>query len=492
MYHVEELSSAGLKREYRVSFSLKDLRDRFEGELNTASSQAHIRGFRPGKVPKNHIRRLYGRSIMSSLIEQILSESVQNAIKEKALRPASPPTLSETEMFQNVDALIVQNDETPLSYVFSLEVLPSIELQPLSVSLVREECPVTDEEISEVLLRMLEKKEGFSPIDSAVDWENSEDYAVTVSCSGTVDGNSESVFDRKDCVLFPGRTRLFSWDPEEPILPGLSSHLIGIQPQEERIIKIALTPDQVGLASFLKPYVGKTIELKVIAEKVEKRNPIQLNDELAQSFGLESLDALKNDVRQRLEEDRQNLARERLKHHIFKALNETYTFDVPDYLIAQDAQEVGAELNEYKDSQEAASLLEDPLKKRRLAEQRVRLSLVLAEIGTKNDVKVSDSEIMQFLFAMSGHRLNANEIVAQCRKHPHLVHGARASLFEGKVLDHLITELAPTTKTVSREELLTSLEVPFEDVFLTPTHSGQNIAEGDAMANTTAESSQVA
>ncbi|SRR5579883_2296598 len=484
MYHVEELSSVGLKREYRVSLSLKDLHQRFEGELKNASSQAHIRGFRPGKVPSNHIRRLYGRSIMSSLVEQILSESVQDTIKNKGLRPASPPTLSQTESLKDLETLMSQSDTTPLSYVFSLEVLPSIELKPLTDSFVREECPVSDEEIGEVLSRMMERKYGFSQIDSHEDWENPEDYAVTISCSGTVDGQPDPLFTKENFALFPARTRLFSWDPEETLFPGFGAKLVGLNPGEERKIELSLSSKQAEKFPGLRSYLGKKVEITVKAQKIEKRNTVEVNDELAHSFGLESLEALKNDVRQRLEKDRQDLAREHLKHHIFKALNHLYHFDVPDYLIDQDARQVGAELQEYSDSQEEASaLIANPSKQRKLAEQRVRLSLVLAEIGSQAQIQVTDSEIMQFLFAMSGHRLNANEIVAQCRKHPHLVHGARASLFEDKVLNHLIAELASETKIVSREELMTSLDAPFEEFLLTPAHTDQAVSEEDGEEN---------
>jgi trigger factor len=478
MYHVEELSSVGLKREYRVSLSLEDLRQRFEEELKNTSSQAQIRGFRPGKVPPNHIRRLYGRSIMSSLVEQMLSESVQSTIKDKGLRPASPPTISQTESFGDLETLMAQGNANPLSYVFSLEVLPSIELKSLTDSFAREECPISEEEITEVLSRMMERQHGFSQIDSPEDWAKPEDYAVTISSSGTVDGEPDNFFEKENLTLFPARARLFSWDPEESLFPGFAPKLIGLNPGEERMIELSLTPEQAEKFPTLRSYVGKKVVIKVKTQKVEKRNTVEVNDEFARSLGLESLEALKNDIRQRLEKDSQDLARERLKHQIFKALNHLYNFEVPTYLIDQDARQVGTELQEYAGSQQEASvLLSDTSKQRKLAEQRVRLSLVLAEIGAQAQIHVTDTEIMQFLFAMSGHRLSPNDIVAQCRKHPHLAHGARASLFEDKVLDHLIAQVASETKTVSRQELMLSLEAPFEEFLLTPAHTEESFSE---------------
>jgi len=440
---VTETLAQGLKREFRVVLPASELEARLSGELATLNSRVKINGFRPGKVPVAHLRRLYGRSVMADVLQNAVGEANRKIVEDNGLKLANEPQVKFAEDKAEVEkAMDAKGD---LSFTVELEVLPAFELADLSdVALTKRVAQASDEDVQESLERMAKQNRSFGPKGEGAAAELGD--KVTVDFVGTIDGETFQGGTANDIQVELG---------SNSFIPGFEEQLVGMKAGEAR--KVSVTFPHNYMAEHL---AGKAAEFDVTAKEVQAPGELVIDDELAKGFGMESLDALKDAVRSALQRDLDAQARRKLKKELLDALDAKYAFDLPPSLVEQEFaavwSQVMADLKNNNRSFEDEGTAEDEAKAeyRRIAERRVRLGLVLAQIGEKSDIKVSDDEVTQALVErVRQYPGQERQVWDYYRNTPQALAEIRAALFEEKVVDQILSQVKVDEETVSKEAL---------------------------------------
>lgn len=436
-----ETLSEGLKREFKVVVPAAELESKLSSELAGLQGRVRINGFRPGKVPVAHLRRLYGQSVMADVVQNAVNEANRKIIDDNSLRLAGEPKVTLPENQDEIEEIIAAKRD--LAFSVALEVLPAFELKPLDgLTLEREVAEVPDSAVDEAIGRLANEARSFTEKDG----EAASGDRVLIDFVGSIDGvpfeggSSEGV-----------RVEIGS----NSFIPGFEDQLIGAKKGEERTIVTTFPADYQ--ATHL---AGKEASFAVTVQGVEAPGEAKIDDELAKNLGLESLDALKNVIRGSLERDFNAQTRRKVKKKLLDALDAQYDFALPPSLVDQEFagvwQQVLADLKqagrtfEDEDTTEEASKAEY----RKIAERRVRLGLVLAEFGDKAGVTVSDDEVTKGVVERARQFPGQEKAVWDFyNKNPQALAEIRAPIFEEKVVDHLLAQATVTDKTVTRDEL---------------------------------------
>lgn len=449
---VTQTQAQGLKREFKVVLAGADLSERVEGQLAEVKAKAQIPGFRPGKVPVSHLRRLYGRSILADVIQDAVNEANRKIIEDNQLRLAASPQIVFPEDEQAIEKGLAAN--TDLAFTVALEVLPKIEIDGFGdIAIERLVADVTDEDIDRVLKGLAEQNRPFHAKDAEATAEKGD--KATLDFVGKIDdvafegGAGQNV----DVVLGSGR-----------FIPGFEEQIEGMKAGEGKTIEVTF-PENYSAAHL----AGKTATFDITVHTLAAPGEIVINDEFAKGFGFEDLGKLKEKVRGNIESDYYAASRGKWKRELLDALDQKYLFDVPESMVTrefdtvwrsvEDEQKRSGRSFEDEDTTEAAARL-DYLK---IAERRVRLGLLLAEIGERVEIKVSDEEVNQALIrrvqAFPGQE---RAVWDYYQKNPGALSEIRAPLFEEKVIDYLLSQINVTDKKVSKEELFQAPEADEE------------------------------
>ena len=441
---VVETLSQGLKREYKVTLAAGDLAARLEGQLNDLKNKVKINGFRPGKVPVAHLRKVYGRSVMSEVVESAVNEANARIVEEHGLRLAQRPKID----FANDQAEIEKALEArgDLAFNVALEVLPKFEVGAFNdIVLERPVAEVTDAEVAQQLERLAERNRTYAE-KTGKKVKAVKGDRVTMDFAGTIDGvafDGGSGTDT-DIVLGSGS-----------FIPGFEDQMVGIAPEEKRVVTVTF-PE----AYMARHLAGKTAAFDVTTKKIAAPSELALNDELAKGFGLESLDKLKETIRNNIVSDFGRASRDKLKRKLLDALDQRYSFDLPEGLVGSEFNNIWAQVeNEQKQSGKTfadENTTEEAARAdyRKIAERRVRLGLLLAEVGESARVQVSDDEVTGALVERARQFPGQEKVVWDFyRKNPERLAEVRAPIFEEKVVDHIIALAKVTDHTVSKEEL---------------------------------------
>lgn len=441
--NVTETLSQGLKREFQVVLNAADLKARLDDGLQGLQGKARINGFRPGKVPVGHLRRLYGRSVMADVMQNAVNEANQKIVADNGLKLAFEPQIKFPEDKDEIEAAMEAKGD--LAFTVALEVLPKIELADLSdVSLTRPVAEVPDADVEAALERMAGQNRSFSNKG-----ENARAAAgdrILISFVGTLEGKPFDGGTGEGIPLDLGAGQF---------IPGFEDQLDGAVAGETRTVKVTFPENYT--ATHL---AGKPAEFAVTVTEVQSPEPVRIDEELAKGFGMESLDALKNAVRQQIGRDFGQQSRRKLKKSLLDALDAKYAFELPPTLVEQEFasvwSQVEADMKEAKKSFEDEDTTEDEARAeyRRIAERRVRLGLVLAEIGEQAKVQISDDEVTQALVERARQFPGQEKEVWEFyRKNPQALAEIRAPIFEEKVVDHLLGQVKVADSSVSREAL---------------------------------------
>jgi trigger factor len=438
---VTETLSQGLKREFRVVLPAGDLAARLEKELADLKDKVRINGFRPGKVPVAHLRRVYGRSIMGDVVQNAVTEANRKIVEDLGVRLALEPKIEFPKDQAEVEkALEAKGD---LAFQIAVEVLPKFDVGTFeSLDLERLVAEVGDAEVDQTLNRMADQNRPFSPKDGGADTGDK----VAIDFTGTIDGEPFEGGAGTDIDVVMG---------SDAFIPGFESQLTGIKAGEEREV-VARFPDTY-LASHL---AGKEAHFQVTAKSVAAPGAVAIDDSFAKTFGFEDIGKLREAVASNLAGELRKASRDRLKRRLLDALDKRYTFDLPEGLVEQEfsaiwQQVLGEQQSGGKSfADEGTSEEEARAEYRRIAERRVRLGLVLAEVGDKAAVKVADEEVTQALIARARQYPGQEQQVWDFyRKNPERLGEIRAPLFEDKVVDHIIAQAQVTDRKVEKEEL---------------------------------------
>jgi len=440
---VTQTLSEGLKREFRVVVPADELDTKVNTRLDELKGSVRINGFRPGKVPVGHLKRLYGRSAMAEAIEAAVRDANAKIVADNNLRLAMEPQVTLPTEEAAITAVV--EGKADLDYSVAMEVLPKIELADFKdIKLERLVAEVTDAEIDDAVKNIAEQNRPFTP--KAEGAEAASGDKVTISFTGTIDGAPFEGGSGEDIAVVIG---------SNSFIPGFEEQLVGIKSGEQRIIKASFPPN------YLKAELaGKEAAFDVTAKSVDAPGEITVNDDFAKQLGLESLAKLRDAVKERIAREHAGATRNRLKRQLLDALDERHKFDLPPTLVTQEFDNVWQTVeNDLKQqgrtfADEETTEEEARAEYRKIAERRVRLGLVIAEIGDRNQIKVTDEEIQRAIVDRARQFPGQEQQVWEFyRNNPNAVASLRAPIYEEKVVDFL-TELANVTeKKVLREEL---------------------------------------
>ena len=438
---VTETAAAGLKREYRVIVPATDLEARVNERLDDLKGRVQLRGFRPGKVPVEHLKRLYGKAAMAEVIDAAVREANSKIVTDHGFKLATQPKVVLPSEEAAVERVIA--GQSDLAYTVEMEILPPITLADFkTIKLERLIAPVTDAEVDRAVEVIAEQNRPFAAKAEAAE----KGDRATVSFKGTMEGEPFEGGSAEDVPLHLGSGQF---------IPGFEDHLIGAKAGESRTFDVKFPQDYPA-----KALAGKDATFAVTVKSVEAPGAVTIDDEFAKTLGMESLAKLRDAVRDRIQREHAAASRQKLKRALLDQLDERHKFEPPPSLVEQEFASVWSALeNDLKRqgrsfADEGTTEEEARAEYRAIAERRVRLGLVIAEIGEKNNIKVADEQLTAAVVEQARQLPGREQQVWDYyRKNPEALAALRAPLFEDKVVNFL-TELAQVTeKPVSREEL---------------------------------------
>ena len=450
---VTETLNAGLKREYKVVVNAAELDKELDAKLTDMSKRANIKGFRPGKVPVNHLKRVYGKSAMAEVVQEAIDARSKALLEEKKLKPAYQPEVKLPENQDEVNAIIEGKGD--LSFSVALEVIPDFEVKDHSgLELVRHVAEVTDDHVGETLKRLSSQQKSFDDKDGAAE----KGDRATINFVGTIDGVAFDGGTAEDVDLELGSGQF---------IPGFEDQLVGAKAGDDVTVKVTF-PEDYGV----KELAGKAAEFATKVTKVQAPKDTAIDDDFAKKMGFEDLSKLKDMVKERMGAEFGQMSAMKLKRDVLDALDKEYAFELPEKLV--DAEFNGiwnalqAEMNRGKKTFADENTTEEDARKeyRAIAERRVRLGLVLGTMGEHEKVEVSEQELQNALMArMRQFPGQEKMIIDYYRKNPQAMMELRGPIFEQKVVDSLVSKAKVTDKSVTRDELQAMVqddEVPGE------------------------------
>jgi len=440
---VTETLSEGLKHEFKISVPASDLDAKAGAKLVDLKDKVRINGFRPGKVPVTHLKKVYGRSVMAETIDQTIRDTNTQLFSERGFRLATEPKITMPTEHAEVEELL--SGKTDLTYTVAIEVVPSIALADFKTFQVEKPvADVTDSDVDEAIKRIADSNRGYTAKAEGAKAETGD--RVTVSFKGTINGEAFEGGTGEGIQVVIG---------SNTFIPGFEEQLTGIGAGETRTLKV----------SFPKNYMndklaGQPAEFETTATTIEAPQDIAIDDEFAKTLGLESLDKLKEAARERLVAEFAGATRQRVKRALLDRLDEAHRFEAPPSLVDEEFNlmwnSVKAEMDSAGKTFADEDTTEDAAKEeyRKIADRRVRLGLVLSEIGEKNKITVTDDEVGRAVIerarSMPGRE---KEVWDYYRSNAQALAQLRAPIYEDKVVDFILELANVTEKKVSREDL---------------------------------------
>ena len=440
---VTETLNEGLKRKLAVVIPASDLNERLGARLEELKDKANIKGFRPGKVPMTHLKKVYGRSAMSEVMSDAINATVGKALDDRSERAATQPKIDLPEDQQTINQVL--DGEADLSFDVTYEVLPPVTVMDLkTIKLEKPVVEIDEADVDKEVQRVFAQQRGFE--DKGDEGVVETGDRLGLSFKGTIKGKA-----------FPGGTadhaHLTVGSGE--FIPGFEEQLVGMKKGETKSIEVTFPKDYAQ-----EDLAGKKADFEVSILHVDGPKAGELNDDFAKSLGLDGVDKLRDAVREQMVAALASMSRQAVKRQILDALDEGHKFDVPADLVDAEFntiwQRVEHEVQAHGRSFEDEGTTEEAAREqyRTIAERRVRLGLVVAEIGNVNKIDVTEEEHQQALIA-EVRRFPGQEqqVYDYYRKNPQALAGLRAPVFENKVVD-FVGELAISTdKSMTRAEL---------------------------------------
>jgi trigger factor len=438
---VIETAATGLKREYRVVFPATDLEARVNERLDELKGRVQLRGFRPGKVPVAHLKRIYGKSAMAEVIENAVREANDKIVSDHGFKLATEPKVVLPSEEGTVEQVIAGKSD--LAYTVEMEIVPPIALADFkTIKLERLVADVTDTEVDEALNALAEQNRPFQPKAEGAE----KGDRVTISFQGKIGGEVFEGGTADDVPVLLGSGQF---------LPGFEDNLIGAKAGESRTFDIKF-PDSYPAANL----AGKDATFAVTVKSVDAPGAVTLDDEFAKTIGFDSLAKLRDALRERIQREHTSASRQKIKRALLDQLDAHHKFDPPPSLVEQEFNNVWSTIeNDLK--QQGRTFADEGTTEekaredyRAIAERRVRLGLVIAEIGEKNNITVTEDQlraaVMEQVRQLPGRE---QQVWDYYRNNPGALAALRAPLFEDKVVDFLLELAEVTDRQVSREEL---------------------------------------
>ena len=440
---VTETLSEGLKREYKVVVPAAELDVKVNQRLDDLKGRVRINGFRPGKVPVAHLKRMYGRSAMAEVIEATVRDANNQIVSERGFKLAADPKVTLPTEESAITQLI--DGKSDLNYTMALEIVPPITLGDFkTIKLTKLTADVAETEVEEGIKNIADQNRPYTPRPQGE--KATKDDRITISFAGTIDGKPFEGGTGDDAVVLIG---------SNTFIPGFEDQLIGVTTGETRTLKVTFP------AHYMKEdLAGKDAEFVVTAKSVEAPGTVTIDDEFAKVLGLESLEKLRDAVKDRITREHASMSRQKIKRALLDELDKMHKFDPPPTLVEEEFDRVWKsvlqELENERKTFADENTTEEKAKAeyRAIAERRVRLGLVLAEIGEKNNITVTDDELSRAVMDRARQFAGQEQRVWDYyRQNPQAIAALRAPIFEEKVVDFLLELASVKDSKVSRDEL---------------------------------------
>jgi trigger factor len=439
MQTVETLNE-GLKRAYRITIPAGDIDALVDKELKSIAPQVRMPGFRPGKVPANLIRKMHGPALQQQALQQAVQDGVQQLLGEQKIRPAMQPAVALEEGGEGKDAVVT----------VELEALPDVpEAKIAGLTIERLKVEPSDEMLDAAVMRLAEGQKSFDPAPAK--HKAAKGDLVNIDFEGKVDGEAFEGGKGEGMAVELGSGRL---------IPGFEDQLIGAGANDQLTIGVTFPADYN--VDYLK---GRAATFDVLVNEVQVLKPMQADDAFARSMGLEGIGQLRDLMRGQVEQELNGLTRTHMKRQLLDQLAAAHDFPVPESMVEAEFDQIWQQLEHEASHEEDPAAARKEMEAERadyraIAERRVRLGLLLSEIGQKNNVQISQQEMNQLIMqAAQQYRPEERQrFVDYVRNEPMAAAQLRAPLFEDKVVDHLFGTAEISERTVTREALEAAIE----------------------------------
>lgn len=434
---VTETNAEGLKHDFKVVVPAADIAAKSEARLKELSTQVKMPGFRPGKVPVSLMKKRYGSAVLGEVLEQSVQEAAEKTVTERNLRPAMQPKI-DIETF---------DEGKDLEFKMSVEVLPEIEPVDFStIALTRPKAEVADSEVDDALGRIAEGQKTSEPVASKARKVKKGDVAV-IDFVGKKDGEPFEGGKAEDYSLEIG---------SGTFIPGFEDQVIGSKAGEEKVITLTFPEDYPA-----EHLAGQEVSFDVTVKEIREPKVPEIDDELAKAVGMDDLEALKKAVRDQIQGEYDKISRQKVKRDLLDKLSEAHDFPVPQSMVDMEFDGIWKQIEQAKEQNqldpEDEGKSDDELKDdyRKLAERRVRLGLLLSEVGQKNQIQVNQDDLNRAIMAEATRYPGQEQAVFQYfLQNQDAINQLRAPIYEDKVVDYILEVAKVEDQSVSPEELM--------------------------------------
>lgn len=432
---VNEINSEGLKREFAVTISATDIDQKVETRLKEVGTTVRIPGFRPGKVPMKMLRSRYGQAVMGEVLERAVNDGTNQALTERGLRPAVQPKIEVTKFEEGED----------LEFKIEIELLPDVvPVDFATIEIERIKLTVPDDEVQQALENLASQQKATKPL--AKPRAAKKDDVLVIDFRGSVDGEELPGMAAEDHNLELGSNRF---------VEGFEEQLIGAKAGDEKTVTVTFPETYMN-----DKLAGRKAVFQVTIKEVLETEPQPIDDAFAEKLGEESLTALKDRVREQIASEYEGLTRARMKRELLDKLAEAHSFQVPASMVESEFEVIWQQVQQDREKgdvdPEDKDKSEDELKAeyRTIAERRVRLGLLLSEVGRAHKIEVTQDELNRALMQEAQrHPGHEREVFEYFQKNPQALDNLRAPVFEDKVIDYIVELAKVSERGLTAEEL---------------------------------------
>ncbi|MGY8935792.1 MAG: trigger factor [Alphaproteobacteria bacterium] len=441
---VTETKNEGLQREFTITISAAEVEEKVNTRLDELRRTVQIPGFRSGKAPSSLLRKKYGGAVMGEILEAAVSDTSQEAMSERSLRPAMQPKIEITSFEEGTD----------LEYTMAIEIMP--EITPMDFSTLEVErfvAKIGDDEVEEALKKLGGQYRKSEPVKRKR--KSRKGDVIVIDFKGSVDGVEFEGGAGEDHHLHLG---------EGQFIPGFEEQLIGAKVGEKVAVTVTF-PEEYGSAEL----AGKEAVFDVDVKETREMVDTVIDDEFAKTMGQEDIESLRTAIRGRMETEYGGFSRERLKRGLLDKLETAHDFSLPEGMVGSEfdsiweqheqakAEQSSSDDESAKSEEDDSAKSDDEIKEdyRKIARRRVQLGLLLTEVGDKNNVEVSAEDVNRALVQEAQkYPGQEKQVFEMYQSNPQAMASLRAPIFEEKVVDFILEMATVTEREVTPEELM--------------------------------------
>ena len=443
---VTEVSAEGLERKFNIKVPASELDEKLTAKLEEIKGQVHLKGFRKGKAPVTFLKKMYGKNMMGEIVQELVTESSRKAFSDRDMQPATEPQPDFKNDMEDVFA-----GKADLEYDVQAEILPTFEPTDVAgLSLSRPVADIPNEDVDEALQNLADQQKSYTARDDGAKAEDGD--MVVIDFVGKL-GDEEFEGGKGE-----GHELVIG---SNAFIPGFEEQLVGAKSGDDVVVNVTF-PEEYNADNL----AGKDVTFDVHVSEVKAPEDTAIDDELAKKLGLENLEDLKTRITERIQNDYQQLSRGHVKRALLDKLDAAHDFELPKGMVDAEFDQIWRQVEASERDEEDKDKSDDELKEeyRGIAERRVRLGLVLAEIGKRAEVEVPSNELQQAIqgqamreaqmMQMQGQDISPQQILQFYQQNPAAIAQIRAPLFEEKVVDYILERADVTEKQVSKDELM--------------------------------------